>query len=206
MNWLAHVLLSEPDIEFRLGNLLADLVKGKDRQGMSSAFLRGTQCHQAIDLFTDYHPVVDRSKSRISDEYGRFAGILVDVFYDHFLACHWDRYSPVPLEVFTTRLYSDIRANPIKLPEEARRSVERMIADDRLGSYRLFEGIEASLHRISTRLTERLGRPFALERAVKELTANRDDFARDFEEFFPELQSHVTKWSSGFVPEVRGIS
>jgi acyl carrier protein phosphodiesterase len=195
MNWLAHVFLSEDDFEFRLGNLLADLVKGKDREGMSPAFLRGAQCHQAIDAFTDFHPVVGRSKRRISDEHGRFAGILVDVFYDHFLARDWEHYSPEPLEVFTARLYGAIRATPMPLPMEARIAVERMMADDRLGSYRHVEGIEASLRRISMRLSARVGRPFALESAVSELIENMDALGEDFEEFFSELQSHVADWS-----------
>ena len=123
MNWLAHVFLSKPDIEFRLGNLLADLVKGRDRAGMSVAFLDGVRQHQAIDAFTDAHPVVHRSRARIGGDYGHATGILVDVFYDHFLALDWGRYSTEPLESFTARLYGDIRAHPIPLSEEAQAEV-----------------------------------------------------------------------------------
>jgi acyl carrier protein phosphodiesterase len=140
VNWLAHALLSEPDVEFRLGNLLADLVKGRDRDGMSANFLRGVKCHQAIDGFTDSHPVVHRSRARIGSGYRHVTGILVDVFYDHFLALDWNRYSTEPLDAFTARLYSDLRAHPITAPEEARAALDRMIRDDRLGSYRTIEG------------------------------------------------------------------
>lgn len=194
MNWLAHVFLSEPDVEFRLGNLLADIVKGRDRQGMSAAFLRGTQCHQVIDAFTDYHPIAHRSRGRIRSEYGRFAGILVDVFYDYFLARSWDRYCPEPLEVFTGRLYADIQAHPLTLPEEACLSVARMIADDRLASYRTTEGIQTALRRVSARLSARLGKPFALEPALADLAANEQALTDDFAEFFPVLQLRVTQW------------
>jgi acyl carrier protein phosphodiesterase len=193
MNWLAHVLLSEPDIEFRLGNLLADLVKGRDRAGMSAAFVSGMKRHQVIDAFTDYHPIVHRSRARIGDEYDHVRGILVDVFYDHFLALDWARYCPVPLETFTANLYTEIRAHPIALPEEARAAVERMMHEDRLGSYRRLAGIESSLKRVSIRLSARLSREFALERAVSELVDNFDGLAGDFEEFFPELQAHVAR-------------
>jgi acyl carrier protein phosphodiesterase len=120
MNWLAHVFLSEPDVEHRLGNLLADLVKGRDRLGMSAGFLRGTKTHQAIDAFTDSHPVAGRSRARISDEHGRFAGILVDVFYDHLLAVSWGRYCPQPLEEFTAEFYAAIGDRRLALPDEAR--------------------------------------------------------------------------------------
>src|SRR5688572_5506167 len=129
MNWLAHVFLSEDDVEFRLGNLLADLIKGRQREGMSEAFLRGARCHQRIDGFTDYHPIVHRSHGRIGDGYAHLKGILVDVFYDHFLAIDWARYASEPLDVFTARFYAEIRTNPLSLPAEAQAALERMIAD-----------------------------------------------------------------------------
>lgn len=194
MNWLAHVFLSEPDVECQLGNLLADLVKGRDRQGMSAGFLRGTRCHQVIDSFTDFHPVVERSRHRISAEHRRFAGILIDVFYDHFLARDWERYAPEPLAAFTARLYAALQAAPLALPAEAQYAVTRMIADDRLGSYRHVAGIADTLRRISLRLTLRLGKPFALEDAIGELTANDAALAADFAEFFPLLQARVAQW------------
>jgi acyl carrier protein phosphodiesterase len=194
MNWLAHLFLSEPDVEFQLGNLLADLVKGRDRLGMSPAFLRGTRCHQAIDAFTDFHPVVHRSRARIGAGHGRFAGVLIDVFYDHYLARDWQRYSPEPLESFTARLYAALGEHPIPLPAEARGALQRMIADDRLGSYRRIDGIEESLRRLSLRLSVRFGKLIALEQAIGELTAHYDELGQDFAEFFPLLQAHVAQW------------
>lgn len=191
MNWLAHVFLSKPDIEFRLGNLLADLVKGRERASMTAAFLDGVRQHQAIDAFTDSHPIVHCSRARIGGNYRHVTGILVDVFYDHFLAIDWDRYSAELLEVFTARLYGEIRAHPISLPAEAQAAIDRMLSEDRLGSYRQLDGIEASLRRVSARLSARTGKEFGLERAVSELRANFDGLRSDFAEFFPLLQSHV---------------
>jgi acyl carrier protein phosphodiesterase len=191
VNWLAHAFLSEPDVEFRLGNLLADLVKGRDRAAMSPRFLDGVRRHQAIDSFTDSHPLVHRSRARIGPGYRHVTGILVDVFYDHFLALDWTRYSAESLDVFTARLYADLRAFSITLPEEARAGIDRMIHDDRLGSYRRLEGIEATLRRVSKRLLARTGRDLELEKAVSELLANFDGLGRDFAEFFPLLQAHV---------------
>jgi acyl carrier protein phosphodiesterase len=188
---LAHAFLSEPDIECRLGNLLADLVKGRDRAGMTAAFLRGVQFHQAIDAFTDSHPVVQRSRARIAGEHRRFAGILVDVFYDHFLALDWERYSAESLDVFTARLYADLRAHPLRLPAEVQAVADRMLDEDFLGSYRRIEGIEAALRRVSLRLEARVGRAFGLEKAVSELQANFQGLGSDFAEFFPLLQAHV---------------
>jgi acyl carrier protein phosphodiesterase len=78
MNWLAHILLSEPNVENRLGNLLGDLVKGKDLDGLNRNLRRGVDRHYAIDKFTDSHPIVKISKQRIDREYSKFAGILID--------------------------------------------------------------------------------------------------------------------------------
>ena len=196
MNWLAHAFLSRPDPEFRLGNLLADLVKGRDRAGRSAAFLDGVRHHQAIDAFTDAHPTVHRSRARIGGDFRHTTGILVDVFYDHFLALDWGRYSTEPLEAFTARLYDDMRLGMTPFPEEAREALEGMIREDRLASYRRLDGIEAALRRVSLRLAARVGRDFGLERGVSELVAHFEGLRRDFAEFFPQLQAHV-----GYSPE-----
>ncbi|MSU76578.1 MAG: DUF479 domain-containing protein [Gemmataceae bacterium] len=197
MNWLAHVYLAESDIEARLGNLLADLVKGPDRRTMTASFTRGMRLHQAIDIFTDAHPVVHRSRARIYGDYRHFTGILVDVFYDHYLALDWDRYAAEPLDAFTARLYADIRAHPITLPADAQAAFNRMLEDDRLGSYRQIDGIAAALQRVSMRLAARTGKEFALEKAVSELLANFDALRNDFAEFFPALREHVERWKIG---------
>jgi acyl carrier protein phosphodiesterase len=191
MNWLAHAFLSKPDIEFRLGNLLADLVKGRDRAAMPPAFLNGVRQHQEIDAFTDTHQAVHRSRARIGGDFRHTTGILVDVFYDHFLALNWERYAPETLDSFTARLYADIRGHSIKLPAEASAAIERMMTDDRLGSYRRIDGIEASLRRVSLRLEARTGRDFGLERGVAELVTHFEGLQADFAEFFPQLSAHV---------------
>jgi acyl carrier protein phosphodiesterase len=150
-----------------------------------------------IDAFTDSHPVVHRSRARIGGDYGHAGGILVDIFYDHFLALDWGRYSPEPLDAFTARLYGDIRAGTVHFPTEAREALERMMREDRLGSYRRLDGIEASLRRVSLRLAARIGRDLGLERGVSDLVANFEGLRDDFAEFFPQLQAHA-----GFSPEV----
>lgn len=189
MNWLAHVFLSEPDVEFRLGNLLADIVRGEELQRMSAAFQRGVLEHKRIDAFTDAHPLVKRSRSRVSGEFRRFSGVLVDVFYDHLLATRWNDYSPIVLDAFTAKFYADIEASRIELPASARVTLDRIIRHDLLGAYRGMEGVERSLRRLSAYLSSRWRREFALEKAVADLLANRAGFDADFAEFFPELQA-----------------
>ena len=189
MNWLAHVFLSEPDVEFRLGNLLADIIRGEELRRMSAGFQRGVQKHKQIDAFTDSHPLVKRSRARVSVEFRRFSGVLVDVFYDHLLATQWDRYSPIVLDAFTAKFYADIESSKIELPASARVTLDRIIRHDLLGSYRRIEGVERALRRISAYLSSRWNREFALEQGVADLIAHRAGFDADFAEFFPQLQA-----------------
>jgi acyl carrier protein phosphodiesterase len=191
VNWLAHVFLSGPNIGFQLGNLLADVVRGPQREGMSAQFMRGAACHKAIDAFTDAHPVVKRSRARIGSEHRRFSGVLVDVFYDHYLARNWPRYSPIALDAYTATFYAGARPHLGELPPDARTMLERIISRDLLGSYVRVDGVEHALRRISTYLNSRWKKQFALDRGVRDLLAHDDTFAADFAEFFPELQAHV---------------
>jgi acyl carrier protein phosphodiesterase len=191
VNWLAHLFLSEPDTEFRLGNLLADCVRRPDRPNMPPNFQCGIRQHQRIDAFTDTHEIVRRSRARLTGDYRHTRGILVDIFYDHFLALHWPRYCPQPLESFTSDFYSAIRTCPIDLPADAQGAVDYIVSDDRLASYRTIDGIDLALRRLSGRLSTRFNRHFALEKATAELIDNFAGLETDFGEFFPALRSHL---------------
>lgn len=192
MNWLAHVFLSEPDVEFRLGNLLADIVRGEELRRMSASFQRGASKHRQIDAYTDSHPIVKRSRGRVSREFRRFSGVLVDVFYDHLLATRWNAYSPIVLDAFTAKFYADIESSSIELPSSARVTLDRIIRHDLLGAYRRIEGVERSLRRVSAYLSSRWRREFELERGVADLLAQRAGFDEDFAEFFPQLQAAMS--------------
>lgn len=197
VNWLAHVFLSAPNVEFQLGNLLADVVRGPQRDTMSAQFVRGAACHKAIDAFTDSHPIVKRSRARISSEHRRFSGVLVDVFYDYCLARNWQRYSAIALEEFTSTFYAGVRSRPIELPADARTMLDRIIQHDLLGSYVRVDGVEHALRRISGYLNSRWHKQLALHHSVRDLLAHEAAFTDDFHEFFPTLQAHVASWVSG---------
>ena len=194
MNWLAHVLLAEPNPEARLGNLLGDLVKGTQRQSLNINLQRGIECHQAIDIFTDKHPVVKSSKQRIDSEYRRFAGILVDVFYDYILATNWQDYSKIPLAEFTSIVYASWSGHLSSLPVYPQGAIDRLIAEDWLNSYSTLEGIELTLARISCRLNRRSKRNYDLTPAIAQLTSNYLLLEQDFRQFFPQLQLYVDNW------------
>ena len=196
MNWLAHVYLSEPRVEFQLGNLLADIVKRPSVAEFGDDFVRGAARHRAIDAFTDAHACVQRSRARISARYRRFSGVLVDIFYDHFLASGWNVYADTPLDTFTGAFYEASQNCDLPLPADARRTVDSICRYDLLSSYADITGVEEALKRLSHRLAARWGRDFALELSVGELQAQNQALRADFAEFFPTLRSHVTAVSS----------
>ena len=197
MNWLAHLLLAEDNPESRLGNLLGDLVKGVERKSLASSLQRGLRCHQAIDIFTDKHLIVKRSKKRINEKYRRYAGILIDVFYDYILANHWQDYSDIPLTKFTTTVYASWADHIDYLPAYAQGVIRRLIAEDWLSSSSSLEGIENTLVRISWKLSRRRNRQFDLTPAKQELTLNYAELEQDFQQFFPQLISYIDNWHLG---------
>ncbi|MCL6509064.1 MAG: acyl carrier protein phosphodiesterase [Anaerolineae bacterium] len=187
MNWLAHLFLSDDDVEHRIGNVIADWVKGEARAQFSPGIRRGFSSHRLIDLYTDAHPAVARSKARIEPPFKRYAAVLVDVFYDHFLAVEWERYCNVPLRAWITNIYAEFAAYWDKLPEQVRLGLQRMATDDWLGAYTSLEGIEAILKRMSRRLS----RPNLLGEATPQLSTHYAGLRDDFHTFFPQLQAHV---------------
>jgi acyl carrier protein phosphodiesterase len=190
MNWLAHVYLSDNDVEHRLGNILADVVKGKDRKRLSPGIQRGISCHQAIDAFTDYHPQVLTCKQLLSADFRPYAGILLDVYFDHLLATHWPTYSDIELPVFLAELYESFLTYPGELPEQIRVFLRRIAEEDWFGSYRFAPAIENVLRRISRRLK----RPVSLELAFPELQQHHQAIDRAFHLFFPQLCDTVRTW------------
>ncbi len=190
MNWLAHAFLSTADREFRLGNLLADMIRGRERAAMPARFLDGVRHHQAIDAFTDTHRIVYRSRGRIGGRFGHASGILIDIFYDHFLALDWDQYSSEAFDEFTSKVYDDMRSGLACFPDDAQQAMHQIAADDRLGAYRGLEGIEDSLRKVSRRLAKRIGRDLELERGIDDLVTHFDGLRDDFSQFFPELHRY----------------
>jgi acyl carrier protein phosphodiesterase len=189
MNWLAHLFLSEPDPAFRVGNLLPDLLPISVLSDLAPEILRGVRQHRRIDAFTDTHPVVRRSINRLNPPLRRFGGIVVDVFYDHFLSRDWERYSKVPLSNFIGEIYVAFESCRARIPAEACERLEQMRRGNWLRSYGELSGISSVLSRIGQRLRE----PVPLADAVPMLQDHYDLLHGDFATFFPELVSHVSE-------------
>jgi acyl carrier protein phosphodiesterase len=183
MNYLAHLYLSPPDDESRLGNLLGDFIKNKAEFSAYDKIYQGICFHQKIDGFTDSHPVVLQSKQRITKKNRKYAGVLIDVFYDHFLAKDWDKYSPIPLERFVEDFYQVLEKHSYILPKRLAEIKPAMILENWLLAYREQAGIAKALERI----TNRLSKPYATDEAMAELPHNYQELQRDFDSFFPDV-------------------
>jgi len=162
---------------------MGDFVKGPLSGRYGAEITRALVLHRRIDAYTDAHHIVYQSRRRVSPERRRFAGILVDMFYDHFLARHWDQYHDVPLERFTARVYCALREHEALLPLRLRDIARGMADADWLGSYRHVEAVSIALDRMG----QRLKRGNALLRSADELRAHYEAFDADFHAFFPDV-------------------
>jgi len=190
VNFLAHFLLSGDDEELRLGNLLGDVVKGRVERytypGTTDRMRDGIRLHRAIDSFSDGHPVVRRSKQRIAPRYGRLAGVIVDVYYDHVLAREWDVHGVGTLADYAQETYASFDRHLDRLPIDVHPLVHAMRRGHWLEGYARIEGIAAALGGMARRTPVAAGIGAAAEELARDYRLVSDDFA----EFFPQLQSH----------------
>jgi acyl carrier protein phosphodiesterase len=184
MNYLAHLYLSSGHPEISIGNFIADHVKGADIQRYSGAVLEGIRLHREIDSFTDSHSVVEESKRRLRPRFGKYAPVIADVYYDHFLARDWQRYHHQSLPDFSLECYALMNANRHHLPERSAHMLSFMEKQNWLLNYASIEGIGKALGGLSRRTRFESG----MEYAHHFLLEHYESFEREFQDFFPALE------------------
>ena len=189
MNFLAHLYLASPDPDLMFGGVLADFVRGRAVNDYPDGIQQGIRLHTRIDAFTDNHPIVAAARRRFQPPFRRYAGILIDLAFDHFLASQWDAYSPrVPLDAFASDAYNLLQTNTSNRPERMRRVVAAMQRENWLLSYRDLEGIENALFRLGLRLS----RENPLSEAGGAVRQHYSGLQSDFARFHPDLVRFVT--------------
>lgn len=192
MNYLAHLYLAGPEDDALIGNFLGDFVKGHVDEA-PPAYREGIALHRAVDSFTDDHPIALQSRRRVSAERRRFAGIIVDVCFDHFLARDWPRFSSQPLPAFSRRVYALLESRRPDLPDRVLRALPHMQREDWLAGYARTEGIARALDGLSRRRP----RLAPLRGSVEELLANYAGLESDFHAFFPQVEAFVCAHGGG---------
>lgn len=189
MNYLAHLYLSGNEPTLMIGNFIADHVKGKQFDLYSKEIQKGILLHRSIDAFTDQHAVVQQSKIILRPHFHKYAPVIVDVFYDHFLARDWMEYHPQTLEEYSNEVYQLMNKNNVMLPERARIMLSYMSQYNWLLSYASIDGMERALSGLASR-TKFESR---MEEAPQFLLQHYDLFKEHFKNFFNELENHVAE-------------
>lgn len=186
MNFLFHMFLSGNDEELLVGNFMGDFVKGPLQNRFPERITQGVILHRHIDSYAEHHPLFRRSRHRISGDYGLYRGVLVDLFYDYFLANGWDELCSESLSAYIARTRKIIDNYSSTLPPEMVHFVP-ILFNELLPSYPSLEGIDSALKRLS----RRVGRDNPLERGVSELVHHHAGLQADFREFLYDIAQYV---------------
>ena len=184
MNFLAHIYLSGENDLIKIGNFMADGIRGKQFEHFPEDVQKGILLHRFIDTYTDSHDIFRTSTKRLHDRYHHYAGVIVDIVYDHFLAKNWTKYSDEELEHFVKRFYHSLHDNYEILTEKTQGLMPYMIERNWLVSYRTTEGIQ----HILTQMDRRSKNISQMQFAVEELIEFYDEFEEEFTLFFEEMR------------------
>ncbi len=183
MNYLAHLYLSGPEPGVRVGNFIGDYVKGSNYNRYSHNIRKGIILHRQIDTFTDKHPIFRESSHRFKPMYQRYAGVVTDIIYDHFLAVTWDKFSPQSLKSYVSESHRILMAHYFSLPGTVKSFLPFLIKSRRMEQYKTLEGIEKTLRIMSGHSSL----PDHTNWAMEQLNINYTQLSIEFLQFFEEI-------------------
>lgn len=190
MNYLAHFYLSSGSEGLIIGNFIADFVKGNKYLDYPPPVSEGILFHREIDRYTDQHPVVMETKKRLYPAYGKYAGVIVDIYYDHILAAHWKEHSTTPLKSFSGEIYSLLSSNFATLPAAAQFTLKYMAQYDWLSNYASLQGVSRTFEGLSRRTSFESH----MENATRELKRDYQLIKEEFNSFFPSIEMHLREF------------
>lgn len=190
MNFLAHIYLSGEDDFLKIGNFMADGIRYTEYHQFPERVVDGIYLHHKIDLFTDTHPITKASKDRLFGEYGHYAAVIVDMYYDHFLAKNWHRYHSERLEKYVQDFYDLLYLNHAILSSKAQYLLPHMVENNWLVSYQTIEGLGKIMTQMDERRTDNRSR---MRFADQDLRKYYRDFEQEFFDFFDELEEYVKR-------------
>lgn len=188
MNFLAHIYLSGDNDLLKIGNFMADSIHGRDYNQYQTEIRKGILLHRSIDSFTDMHPIYRQSKHRLHEKYGHYSGVIMDIFYDHFLAKNWNDYSEIKLETYTQTFYKLLQDNCALLTDKAKGILPNMLEKNWLVSYATIEGLQMIMFQMNHRTKNRV----SMHKSIVELQHYYNEFEVEFTLFFEELRQHCS--------------
>jgi acyl carrier protein phosphodiesterase len=185
MNHLAHVFLAPDSPEARVGSILGDFTRGVNLSALPGDVRSGVRHHLAVDAFTDKHPDVLASKALFSSQRRRFAGVALDILYDHYLLRHWQGFSQQDRDTFVHKVYRELQTHEYLMPPRMTAVMRKMVGDDWFGAYEDLDTIGYALDRVA----ERVRFPNRFGGIIEEIRANDAELESRFLMFFPDLQT-----------------
>ncbi len=189
MNYLAHAFLSNNNNDLLIGNFIADHVRGNKFDELPGAVVEGIHLHRQIDSFTDAHPLFKSSKRFFYDGFEKYSGVLVDIYFDHFLARNFELYSATALQPFSDHVYTVYSGAKIFLPQNSSRFLEYVLKNNIYMAYARLDGIE----RVLSHLSHRIGHTVQLQDSVHLFKKNEEQLAANFSLFFKEAMQQFLK-------------
>ncbi|MCK5442613.1 MAG: acyl carrier protein phosphodiesterase [Maribacter sp.] len=183
MNFLAHIYLSFDDDQITIGNFIADNIRGNKIDHLPLRVQKGILLHREIDTYTDSHRIPKISSKRLHKNYSHYSRVIVDIFYDHFLAKNWGVYSDTPLDIFVENFYDLLEDNYTILPNGVKHMMPYMITDNWIYNYSKMEGIGRVLNGMNRRTKNKSKMNFA----ILDLEEHYSEFEKEFTSFFDEL-------------------
>lgn len=166
-----------------IGNFIADAIRGNKYKHFSEEIQKGIILHRHIDTYTDQHPIVRKSKRRLHERYGHYDGVIIDLFYDHFLAKNWDDYCKIPLDIYAQNFYSLLHEHYDVLPEKTKQMLPYLEQYNWLYNYRFFEGMQQVMEGMNRRTKMKS----QMHLSIEDLKEHYQDFENDFTLFFKDL-------------------
>lgn len=170
-----------------IGNFIADHIRGNNYSVFSDEIQQGIFLHREIDTFTDAHVIVRKSKRRLHERYRHYDGVIIDIFYDYFLAKNWSQFSAIPLDIFTNSIYNLFEKKSSELPIKSQQFIKYMIEYNILFNYQYKDGIAKVLNGMNKRTKGKS----KMNLAIEDLTNLEQEFENDFTLFFKDLKTHT---------------
>jgi acyl carrier protein phosphodiesterase len=202
LNFLAHAYLSGDDPELLFGNFVADSIKGKTLETFAPKVRDGVMLHRSIDAFTDQHPLVRECVALLQPTFHKYSGVVVDIYFDHFLALHWQKFSEKDLTQFASGVYRVMIMRFVNLPPRSKRIIPWMIAQNWLVGYANLRDLDRVFRGMSRRARFDSG----MENSVGFLIENYSFFEEKFLAFFPLLINHSISYLAYYNSNIRKTS